>query len=106
MAGRYGFLLRCFSHGGVPDLEFDGLSVVLPRSDSFNGNGFIFNESPWRSTKLHINDGAVLSLGKKVIFFFCGCYDSAGDKNQRDHEFKPSCLHPAPFMSFKIEEKI
>ena len=42
--GRYGFLLRCFSRGGVLDLEFDGVSEVLLRSDSFNGNGFAFGE--------------------------------------------------------------
>uniref|UniRef100_M8C0P3 Receptor-like serine/threonine-protein kinase n=1 Tax=Aegilops tauschii TaxID=37682 RepID=M8C0P3_AEGTA len=39
---RYGFLLRRVSRGGVPDLEFDGVSGVLHRSDSFNGNGFTF----------------------------------------------------------------
>ena len=38
--GRYGFLLRRFSRGGVPGLEFDGVSEVLPPSDSFNGKGF------------------------------------------------------------------
>ncbi|XBJ12547.1 hypothetical protein VPH35_017055 [Triticum aestivum] len=58
---RYGFLLRCFSRGGVPDLEFDGVSGVLPRSDSFNGKGFTFGEPPWRSAKLLISDGAVSS---------------------------------------------
>ena len=26
--GRYGFLLRCLSRGGVPDLEYDGMSGV------------------------------------------------------------------------------
>ena len=44
--GRYGFLLRRFSRGGVPDLEFDGVSGVLPRSDLFNGKGFTFGEPP------------------------------------------------------------
>ena len=44
--GRYGFLLRRLSRGGVPDLDFDGVSVVLPRSDSFNGKGFTFGEPP------------------------------------------------------------
>uniref|UniRef100_M8B323 Uncharacterized protein n=1 Tax=Aegilops tauschii TaxID=37682 RepID=M8B323_AEGTA len=34
---KCGFLHRCLSRGGVPDLEFDGVSGVLPRSDSFNG---------------------------------------------------------------------
>ena len=44
--GRYGFLLRRFSRGGLPDLEFDGVSGVLPRSDLFNGKGFTFGEPP------------------------------------------------------------
>ena len=65
--GRYGFLLRRLSRGGVPDLEFDGVSGVLPRSDSFNGNGFTFDEPPWRSAKLHISDGATSSSGEEVI---------------------------------------
>ncbi|KAE8781731.1 Speckle-type POZ protein [Hordeum vulgare] len=34
--GRYGFLLRRLGRGGVSDLKFDGVSGVLPRSDSFN----------------------------------------------------------------------
>ena len=51
------------SRGGVPDLEFDGVSGVLPRSDSFNDKGFIFCEPLWRSAKLHI----VSSSGKEVI---------------------------------------
>ena len=42
--GRYGFLLRRLSRGGVPDLEFDGMSGVLPRSDSSNDKGFTFDE--------------------------------------------------------------
>ena len=29
MDGRYGFLLQRLSRGGVPDLEFDGVSRVL-----------------------------------------------------------------------------
>ena len=65
--GRYGFLLQCFSRGGSPDLEFDGVSVVLPRSDSFNGKGFTFREPPWMSAKLHIRDGAAASSGEEVI---------------------------------------
>ena len=68
--GKYGFLLRRFSHGGLPDLEFDGVSEVLPRSDSFNGNGFTFGEPPWRSAKLHVSDGAATSSGVKVIRHF------------------------------------
>ena len=56
--GRYDFLLRRLSRGGVSDLEFDGVSRVLPRSDSFNGTGFAFGEPLWRSANLHISDGA------------------------------------------------
>ena len=67
MDGRYGFLLQRLSRGGVPDLEFDGVSGVLPRSDSFNVNGFTFGEPPWRSAKLHISDGAALNSGEEVI---------------------------------------
>ena len=44
--GRYGFLLQRLSRGGVSDLEFDGVSGVLSRSDSFNENGFVFDEPP------------------------------------------------------------
>ena len=65
--GRYGFLLRRLSRGGVPDLEFDGVSGVLPRSDSFNGKGFTFGEPPWRSVKLHISNGAASSSGQEVL---------------------------------------
>ena len=65
--GRYGFLPRRLSRGGVLDLEFDGVSGVLPRSDSFNGDGFTFGEPPWRSAKLHISDGAASSSGEEVI---------------------------------------
>ena len=71
--GRYGFLLQRLSRGGVPDLEFDGVSGVLPWSDSFIDNSFTFGEAPWRSSKLHISDEAVSSSGKEVIcHFFCG----------------------------------
>ena len=66
----YGFLLRRLSRGGMPDLEFDGVSGVLPRSDSFNDNSFTFGEPPWRSTKLHISDGAASSSGEEVICLF------------------------------------
>ena len=65
--GRYGFLLRRFSYGGMLDLEFDDVSGVLPWSDSFNGKGFTFGEPPWRSAKLHISDGAASSSGEEVI---------------------------------------
>ena len=64
---RYGFLLRRLSRGGVPDLEFEGVSGVLPRSDSFNGNGFTFGEPPWRSAKLYISDGAASNSDEEVI---------------------------------------
>ena len=39
MDGRYDFLLWRLSHVGVPNFEFDGMSSVLPRSDSFNLGG-------------------------------------------------------------------
>ena len=65
--GRYAFLLRRLSCGGVPDLEFDCVSGVLPRSDSFNGKGFTFGEPPWRSATLHISDGAASSSREEVI---------------------------------------
>ena len=70
--GRDSFLLRRLSRGGVPYLKFDGVSGVLPRSDSFNGKGFTFGEPPWRSAKLHISDVAASSSGEEVIrhFFF------------------------------------
>ena len=68
--GGYGFLLRRLSRDGVPDLEFDGVSGVLPRSDSFNCKGFTFGEPPWRSAKLHISDGAASSSGEEVIRHF------------------------------------
>ncbi|KAE8790866.1 Pentatricopeptide repeat-containing protein [Hordeum vulgare] len=61
--GRYDFLLRRLSRGGMSDLEFDGVSGVLPRSDSFNDKGFTFGEPPWKSAKLHISDGASSSSG-------------------------------------------
>ena len=44
--GRYGFLFRRLSRGGVPDLEFDRVPGVLPRSSSFNGKGFTFDDPP------------------------------------------------------------
>ena len=68
--GRCGFLRRCFSRAGVLDLEFDGVSGVLARSDSFNDNSFTLGEPPWRSAKLHISDGAASSSGKEVIRHF------------------------------------
>ena len=41
MDGRCGFLLRRLSRVGVSDLKFDGVSGVLPWSDSFYGNGLL-----------------------------------------------------------------
>ena len=65
---RCGFLHRRLSWAGVPDLEFDGVSGVLPRSDSFNGNGFAFIGEPrWRPAKLHISNGAASSSDMEVI---------------------------------------
>jgi hypothetical protein len=63
---RSGFLLR-WCRAGVLELEFDGVFVVLPLSDSFNGNGFVFGKLLWRSAKLLISDGAVVSLAEEVI---------------------------------------
>ena len=66
-ADRSGFLLR-HCRAMVQDLEFDGVSGdVLPRSDSFNGNGSAFGRLPWRSTKLLDSDGAASSSGAEVI---------------------------------------
>ena len=65
----YGFLILRLSRGVVPDLEFDGMSGVLPRSDSFNGNGFASSKLLSRSVKLQISDGAASSSGEEVICF-------------------------------------
>ena len=52
-------------------LKFDGVSgVVLPRSDSFNGNGLSYDKLIWRSEKLLISDGAASSSGEEVICLF------------------------------------
>ena len=67
MDGRYGFLLRRLSRGGVPDLEFECVSWVLPRSDLFNENGFACGGPHWRSAKLPIKDEATLSSGVEAI---------------------------------------
>ena len=64
--GRYGFLLRRLSRGRVLDLEFNGVPGVLPRSDSFNVNGFALLIH-WSSAKLPISDGAASSSGVEVI---------------------------------------
>uniref|UniRef100_M8CU57 UBX domain-containing protein n=1 Tax=Aegilops tauschii TaxID=37682 RepID=M8CU57_AEGTA len=56
-ADSSGFLLRRRSRAGVSILKFDGLSRdLLPRSDSFNGNGFALGKLLWRSVKLLISD--------------------------------------------------
>ena len=53
---------------GVSDLEFDGVSGdMLPRSDSFNGNGFASGKLLWGSVKLQISDEAMSSLGEELI---------------------------------------
>ena len=67
-ADRSVLLLRRRSRGEVSVLEFDGVSGdMLPRSDSFNGNGFAYGKLFWRSAKLHISDGAASSSGEEVI---------------------------------------
>ena len=66
-----GFLLQRRSRAGVSVLECDGVSGdTLPRSDSFNGSGFVSSKLLWRSVKLLISDGAALSLGEEVICLF------------------------------------
>ncbi|XP_073352125.1 polygalacturonase-like [Aegilops tauschii subsp. strangulata] len=47
----------------VLDLEFDGVTGVLPWSNSFNGNDFAFGKPPSRSARLHISNGAASSSG-------------------------------------------
>ena len=70
-AGSSDFLLRRSRHAGVSVLKFDGVSGdMLPRSDSFNGNGFASGKLLWRSVKLLISDGAASSLGEEVICLF------------------------------------
>ena len=61
-------LLRRPSRAGVSVLKFDGVSGdMLPRSDSFNGNGFASAKLFYRSVKLMISDGAASSSGEEVI---------------------------------------
>jgi hypothetical protein len=63
------FLPRYRSRAGVSVLEFDRVSGdMLPRSDSFNGNGFAFGKLLSRSEKLLISDGAASSSGVVVIY--------------------------------------
>jgi hypothetical protein len=53
---------------GVSVLEFDRVSKdILPRSDSFNDNGFASDKLLWRSEKLLISDEAASSSGDVVI---------------------------------------
>jgi hypothetical protein len=48
---------------------FDRVSEdMLPRSDSFNDNGFASGKLLWRSKKLLISDGAMSSSGVVVIY--------------------------------------
>jgi hypothetical protein len=62
------FLPRCCSRARVSILKFDRVSEdMLPRSDSFNDNGFAFGKLLWRSKKLLISDGAASSSGDVVI---------------------------------------
>ena len=62
------FLLRRRSRAGVSVLGFDGVSGdMLPRSDSFNGNGFASGKLLWRSGKLEISDGVASSSGEEVV---------------------------------------
>ena len=70
-ADSSGFLLRRRSRAGVSVLEFDGVSGdTLPRSDSFNGNGFASGKLLWRFVKLLISDGAASSSGEEVIHHY------------------------------------
>ena len=70
-AGSSDFLLRRSRHAGVSVLKFDGVSGdMLPRSDSFNGNGFASGKLLSRSVKLLISDGAASSSGEEVICLF------------------------------------
>ena len=67
-ADSSGFFLRRCSRAGMSVLELDGVSGdMLPRSDSFNGNGFASGKRLWRSVKLLISDGATSSSGVEVI---------------------------------------
>jgi hypothetical protein len=67
-AGSSDFLPRRCSRRGIPVLEFDRVSEdMLPRSDSFNDNGFASGKLLWRSEKRLISDGAASSSGVVVI---------------------------------------
>jgi hypothetical protein len=68
-AGSSDFLPQRCSRVGVSVLEFDRVfEDMLPRSDSFNGNGFVSGKLLWRSEKLLISDGVASSLGDVVIY--------------------------------------
>ena len=45
VSGRYGFLFRRLRRVGVPDLEFDGVSRLMPYLDSFNNNSLTFGKA-------------------------------------------------------------
>jgi hypothetical protein len=67
-AGSSAIIPRHCSRGGISVLEFDRVSEnMLPRSDSFNDNGFASGKLLWRSEKLLISDGAASSSGVVVI---------------------------------------
>jgi hypothetical protein len=67
-AGRSDFLPEHRSRVGVSVLEFGRMSgYMLPRCDSFNGNGFASDKLLWMSEKLLISDGAASSSSDVVI---------------------------------------
>jgi hypothetical protein len=63
------FLPRCRSRAGVLVLKFDRVSEdMLPRSNSFNDNGFASGKLLWTSERLLISDGAASCSG---VVVFC-----------------------------------
>jgi hypothetical protein len=64
---KSGVLLR-HSRARAQDLEFGGVSEMLPRSDSFDDNGSTFGKLSSRSAKLLDIDRAASSSGEEVIF--------------------------------------
>ena len=66
VANGYVFLLRHHCRTGLSDQEFAGVSEVLPRTNSFNVNGFTLDKLPWRFKELHSN-GVTPNLGEEVI---------------------------------------
>ena len=64
----FGSLVRRRSRAAVPVLEFDDVfGDMMPRSDSFNDNGFASGKLIWSSVKLLISDGAASSSCVEVI---------------------------------------